>query len=830
MTRDRRTGSEVLALIAAVFFSGASAEEKRKCGEAGTTCSLSNACSTAEAVLKGQKGFCNAGGCTYEATGGIPSADEWCCYANCDGTGQPKAGKRRRLDIVNQCQRPMIITANGGNSEVACASDGTCQEGMTCNPATNQCYFDFEEPQEGWTIAANASVVLWTPNAAVLQGNGVLADWSGKLEFHANHTLDGGEFPSAICNGRPHCPTYQGMNGISTAVEFTFVPFGSDFYDVSVINGMNIPIEMRPNDLFNHVTEEASGSQRGYNCGAAGAAAQPDSRLSACSWSYNLSTQNHLDLGPLLNQVDGGFGPCTSDADCIDGLVCGQVATVVPGSTAGIWRPTTHISMECGKRIGLWSVYQLCVWSGNTYQSPPPFEGVIDCPASHNMFACAGSEPWTTTCYSSPGECCGCVNWSEILGRPIPEGGKGCQGSSNLWLQKGLPYYSILKNGCPTSYTYAFDDETSTFTCQSAESRADPLVPNEAGYIITLCAGTNAAPPAPPAPPGPSFVDVGEGRACRGATSRDNSASYYHLFTGILSLDNCKSRCVGLPDCVGVEFNQVIRRCEVWTRPEGIGAFAKARGYRCLRYLSETESTTSPPGFSDADGRLDRACRGVNSGDNSLAYYKLFTGILSLDSCKALCTSMQGCVGVEFQLKGRCEVWTRPQGIGATAKVPGYQCLRYDPSMAGTTTSTTIIPGFSTVDGGENRACRGATSTDNSHSYYNILSNVLTLEACKSECVGVPGCVGIEFNSNGRCEVWTRTLGIKATAPAFGYQCLRYVQPAARENLVQSSKASRKVSRKHKFLAPDSVGSSFIQASSTVARNDALNGLDQCLQ
>ena len=35
----------------------------------------------------------------------------------------------------------------------------------------------------------------------------------------------------------------QGLNGVATAVEFTFVPHGADFYDVSIINGFNIGIE-----------------------------------------------------------------------------------------------------------------------------------------------------------------------------------------------------------------------------------------------------------------------------------------------------------------------------------------------------------------------------------------------------------------------------------------------------------------------------------------------------------------------------------------------------------------------------------------------------------
>jgi len=33
----------------------------------------------------------------------------------------------------------------------------------------------------------------------------------------------------------------------------------------------------------------------------------------------------------------------------------------------------------------------------------------------------------------------------------------------------------------------AFDDETSTFTCRTAESQGDGSVMNRAGYNITLC-------------------------------------------------------------------------------------------------------------------------------------------------------------------------------------------------------------------------------------------------------------------------------------------------------------------------------------------------------
>ena len=41
-----------------------------------------------------------------------------------------------------------------------------------------------------------------------------------------------------------------------------------------------------------------------------------------------------------------------------------------------------------------------CIWG------PSPFEGIIDCPAHHQMFACAGTAPWTTTCVPAASNVC----------------------------------------------------------------------------------------------------------------------------------------------------------------------------------------------------------------------------------------------------------------------------------------------------------------------------------------------------------------------------------------------------------------------------------------
>jgi hypothetical protein len=154
-----------------------------------------------------------------------------------------------------------------------------------------------------WTIDPGQRISLYTPNEAVQQGNGVTADWSGKIEFYANHTRDGGLIPSAFCNNMPFCPPYQGLNGVATAVEFTLVPFGPDYYDVSVINGFNVGIEMKPSNRFDAIREEVAGSQKGYNCGAAGAFHQSPSSVSSFSTCSFFCLQNNVWLNDPRSDI-----------------------------------------------------------------------------------------------------------------------------------------------------------------------------------------------------------------------------------------------------------------------------------------------------------------------------------------------------------------------------------------------------------------------------------------------------------------------------------------------------------------------------------------------
>lgn len=182
------------------------------------------------------------------------------------------------------------------------------------------------------------------------------------------------------------------------------------------------------------------------------------------------------------------------------------------------------------------------------------------------------------------------------------------------------------------------------------------------------------------------IVDSGAGRACRGATVDDNAASYYTVLRAS-SLNGCKAHCESISSCQGIEYHSS-GRCEVWTRSEGIQAFRQLDGYSCLRYGSLLASTSLGPvgDYEPIDGGSDRACRGVSSSDNSAEYYVLHSGTPTLEHCKAKCARNSVCQGLEYNSAGRCEVWTRPNGIQASRAVAGYTCLRL---LAASTTTTT---------------------------------------------------------------------------------------------------------------------------------------------
>jgi len=166
----------------------------------------------------------------------------------------------------------------------------------------------------------------------------------------------------------------------------------------------------------------------------------------------------------------------------------------------------------------------------------------------------------------------------------------------------------------------------------------------------------------------------------------DNSPSYYTIVAAT-SLDACKSSCSNMRICAGIEYGKG-NRCEIWTRL--IGATANVKGYTCLRREADVDSLPPAPiEFLPVDGGFGRVCRGKNGpGDNSNTYY-LVQKTETLDACKARCSEVMNCEGLEWGPKGRCEVWTST--VGSSKSLTGYTCLRAVRTATLTPTPSTTL-------------------------------------------------------------------------------------------------------------------------------------------
>ncbi|CAK9090024.1 unnamed protein product [Durusdinium trenchii] len=218
-------------------------------------------------------------------------------------------------------------------------------------------------------------------------------------------------------------------------------------------------------------------------------------------------------------------------------------------------------------------------------------------------------------------------------------------------------------------------------------------------------------------------VDGGIDRACRGASSGDNSPSYYVIQNGISGLEGCKAICIIDALCQGIEYST--GRCELWVRPGGIEATAAVSGFICLRYTGAPTTTPSPWSFFPVDGGVNRACRGRSVNDNLASYYHVAASRgMSLTQCQAACAELAGCQGIEHNQGGRCELWTK--SIQATRSLTGYTCLRFD--------AWRLYQGSNCYEG-------------HGGSLLHYITEKISVDGCKAECLKKDHCEGISVRS-----------------------------------------------------------------------------------
>lgn len=477
------------------------------------------------------------------------------------------------LDGTISCPAGSTAARNGAGALICrCTGTGDCgapDEENTCATTGdgNVCFWTLPAPKRDGTpankyrLAQGEKATFCLPQPADIGSQVAPVWWSGGVFARTGCKDDGTDCATASCGAAPNgaCPPEKGGDKPLTLAEFTLQSNDKDFYDVTIIDGINVAVEMKP--IPPTLPTVPPGADADYWCQAAGGSTAAG-KLDACSWDFTptvpdpanpdsgtdqtslllhngapcsstaeqtgcVGTKGNVDeIGKSYCTAPSGgtcLYSCESDADCASNwggaMKCRAVqytatetrkfcqcdaATDCAGSKLGSYCGTqfvpgvaTPYMQMCGAKTRGW-------WTANVFCADPSTKyGPLDCGASlangqsgdttlSQLFGCIGAN--ATSCYNSGqsagDNCCGCATKSgTALAKfwPAAASLECANGHNNpSWNTHAQPWLVFLKKGCPTAYTYAYDDSTSTFTCQS------PGKLNEVGYTVSF--GSVAAP------------------------------------------------------------------------------------------------------------------------------------------------------------------------------------------------------------------------------------------------------------------------------------------------------------------------------------------------
>jgi hypothetical protein len=379
------------------------------------------------------------------------------------------------------------------NATMGTEKCGACPNGSSCNVSagnvvggvhTGLCFNSAPEvtsPASGSHILAAGSesspsiaVAHLTPSLATVD-----VKWSGGVfprliaQSGSNTSIAG--WCRSDKDADKACDLGQGPQPPFTGAEFTLLHASQDTYDVTLIDGPTIPVSMAPTSL----TQDSANA---YLCGAAGGtSAQSGSSISLPASTWTFSSPGSA-VGYNFVYLTSASESCTSNSDCSAssaGTTCGMGYDPTTGDISG---------PKCGTLLGHWTGGKACSFNN------PTFNTLFGCssPSSYTtqLYQCIGQA--ATSCYSASAttSCCGCTNWTNTT----PS--KTCVSANPNWQNDLLTHISWLKDGSPTSYSYPYDDASSTFTCPASGTSTDI---GSVDYTVTFCPGGNTGGITPPA-------------------------------------------------------------------------------------------------------------------------------------------------------------------------------------------------------------------------------------------------------------------------------------------------------------------------------------------
>lgn len=439
------------------------------------------------------------GSVTCPAMNASPTAYSTVALKASAATIQPTA---RTITVVNNCSNVIYFGVSGGAVGNSASSQGDCPANSTYVSAKSTCFWNNPAPTNGYTLSANGGSTSISIPASDYKGQ----QWSGGIAGRTGCT-ESGLCQTGGCTGAGHgfggdtglaCTITHGFDIPNSAAEFTLLNNGNDAYDITLIGGVITPLSMQPSNN----TTSSTGNP--YQCGNAGDAAAQygffngvQQVLYGSNWSpsptssvntavitpaeaYNFVAGSSVDNLSCSTGSAGSYQPNSSA--CGSGLTCGYTYDA-------IFNPSPSYKYTCGARIGWISAATIFAANSDLSNVAPFGFNQAPNPSGSNpngytvgAWSQCVNPPFDSSYQSgSPAaQTCGGTNW---VGIATPESGFL---SSNLtWQQEILSRITWIKQTCPTCYSYQFDDNSSSFTCQTQASTSNPA--NGTNYTVTFC-------------------------------------------------------------------------------------------------------------------------------------------------------------------------------------------------------------------------------------------------------------------------------------------------------------------------------------------------------
>ncbi len=313
----------------------------------------------------------------------------------------------------------------------------------------------------------------------------------------------GGSIPSGTCSPD------KGVTSAFTQAEITMNDKQNDFYDISIINGVNVPISITPKGIFGNQSIQSElfcKTTGGKPTGMTG-------YMKGCTWKFTPPTgyKAHIFTEVSANTPKK---ECMLDTDCAAGSVCGLEYPVGYLQYAGSGVCGTFLSYQTMANISpLVAPPGIPSELNNLFKLRETFDLFLKDGTgkksftNNQLFMCEtvndGGHKYLDSCYNfchgdlscnenTPGTntnastaCCGCIDWPGI---PTDKN-DNCTGSNaakEKWLSTVKPLLGWLIEGCPDAYEYQYGDKHGTMQCSSKDNPSDTAI-NNINYTITFC-------------------------------------------------------------------------------------------------------------------------------------------------------------------------------------------------------------------------------------------------------------------------------------------------------------------------------------------------------